>query len=116
VLNDPTLHFVTGGSNDQRELHILIGKNVEAGKNRGGRDLHQTGELGLLAAARACRHARRGLSVHRYARALLGPATVYTDPLEPELVVAVREGDVVAMPVATIPTWLLPAAPSASCG
>ena len=32
VKRDPSLHFTTGGPTAERELNILIGKNVEAGR------------------------------------------------------------------------------------
>jgi 5-deoxy-glucuronate isomerase len=113
VLRDPTLHFLTGGPNDQRELHILIGKNVQAGRIVTGVTFTKPGNW---ASWPPHEHATMLEEAYLYIdmpAPSWGLQLVYTDPLEPELVVAVREGDVVAMPVGYHPNV---AAPGSSIG
>ncbi len=50
-------------------LNILIGKNVEAGRILAGVTFSAPGQLDVVAAARARRDARRGVSLHRHAGA-----------------------------------------------
>jgi len=109
--SDPA--FVTGGPTPAR-AHILIGKNVQAGRMWPA-SLHQPGNWASCRRTSMPPCSKRPIYTS-ICRALLGLQLVYTDPLKPELVVAVREGDVVAMPVGYIPTWPPPAAPSVSCG
>ena len=113
VLRDPTLHFVTGGPTDQRELHILIGKNVQAGRIVTGVTFTKPGNW---ASWPPHEHAAMLEEAYLYIdmpAPSWGLQLVYTDPLEPELVVAVREGDVVAMPAGYHPNV---AAPGGSIG
>jgi 5-deoxy-glucuronate isomerase len=108
VLRDPTLHFVTGGPNDQRELHILIGKNVEAGRIVTGVTFTKPGNW---ASWPPHEHAAMLEEAYLYIdmpAPAWGLQLVYTDPQRPELVVAVREGDVVAMPVGYHPNVAAP--------
>ena len=108
VLKDPTQHFPTGGPNDQRELHILIGKNVQAGRIVTGVTFTKPGNW---ASWPPHEHAAMLEEAYLYIdmpAPFWGLQLVYTDPQRPELVVAVREGDVVAMPVGYHPNVAAP--------
>ena len=98
VQKNPELRFNAGKDTNQREVNILIGKNVDAGRIMAGDHVQRPGQLDLVAAARARGHARGGVSLHRYAGAGFGLQLVYTDATEPEIATIVREGDVVLMP------------------
>jgi 5-deoxy-glucuronate isomerase len=113
VLRDPTLHFLTGGPNDQRDLHILIGKNVKAGRIVAGVTFTKPGNW---ASWPPHEHAAMLEEAYLYIdmpAPAWGLQLVYTDPLRPELIVAVREGDVVVMPAGYHPNV---AAPGSSIG
>lgn len=98
VRTNPGLHFQTGGPGNQRELNILLGKNIQAGRLLAGATFSDTGHW-------------TSWPPHEHAELLeeaylyidmpapgFGVQLVYTDPAEPELATIVREGDVVLMP------------------
>jgi 5-deoxy-glucuronate isomerase len=98
VRNDPGLHFQTGGTSSSRDLNILIGKNVEAGRLLAGVTFSEPGnwtswpphEHGVLAE-----------EVYVYIdmpAPAFGVQLVYSNPDEPELATIVHEGDCVVMP------------------
>jgi len=98
VQKDPGLHFHAGGPASERDLNILLGKNVEAGRIMAGVTFSQAGnwtswpphEHGVLA-----EEAYLYIDMPEPA---FGIQLVYTDKREPELATIVREGDVVLMP------------------
>jgi 5-deoxy-glucuronate isomerase len=113
VQKNPTLHFLTGGPRDRRNLNILIGKNVEAGRIVAGVTFTEPGNW---ASWPPHEHAVMLEEAYLYI-AMPEPAWgvqfVYTDPKNPELTVVVREGDVVVMPQGYHPNV---AAPGCSVG
>jgi 5-deoxy-glucuronate isomerase len=108
VQKTPTLHFLTGGPTDQRDLHILIGKNVEAGRIVAGVTFVKPGNW---ASWPPHEHAAMLEEAYLYIdmpAPAWGLQLVYTNPRDPELIVAVREGDVVVMPAGYHPNVAAP--------
>jgi len=108
IQKDPTLHFMTGGPTDRRNLNILIGKNVKAGRIVAGVTFTEPGNW---ASWPPHEHSVMLEEAYLYI-AMPAPAWgvqfVYTDPRNPELIVVVREGDVVAMPAGYHPNVASP--------
>jgi 5-deoxy-glucuronate isomerase len=98
VQKDPGLHFSAGSDGSRRELNILLGKNVQAGRIMAGITFSQPGnwtswpphEHGVLA-----EEAYLYLDMPRPA---FGVQLVWANDTEPELATIVRDGDVVLMP------------------
>jgi 5-deoxy-glucuronate isomerase len=113
VRQNPALHFVTGEETSRRDLNIVIGKNVNAGRILAGVTFVEPGNW---ASWPPHEHGATLEEAYVYI-AMPAPAwgvqLVYTDPREPELAVAVREGDCVVMPQGYHPNV---AAPGASMG
>jgi len=98
VQNDPALHFRTGGPSSERDLNILIGKNVDAGRILAGVTFSRPGNWTSWPPHE---HARMLEEAYLYIDMPdpgWGLQLVYNDPRNPELVAVVREGDVVLMP------------------
>jgi 5-deoxy-glucuronate isomerase len=98
IKNDKSLHFVAGGAATTRDLNILIGKNVEAGRLLAGLTISEPGnwtswpphEHGAMLE-------EMYVYTHMPAPAF-GVQFVYTNTNEPELATIVRDGDAVLMP------------------
>jgi 5-deoxy-glucuronate isomerase len=98
VQKDSTLHFHTGGAASERDVNIVIGKNVEAGRILAGVTFSRPGNWTSWPPHE---HARMLEEAYLYIDRPdpgWGVQFVYNDPREPELVAVVREGDVVLMP------------------
>jgi 5-deoxy-glucuronate isomerase len=98
VQQDPTLHFRAGGSTAEREVNILIGKNVEAGRLLAGVTFSKPGNWTSWPP-----HEHAAMLEEAYLYVDMpapgwGIQLVYTNPGEPELIAVVREGDCVLMP------------------
>jgi 5-deoxy-glucuronate isomerase len=98
IQKDPTMHFLTGGVANKRNLNILIGKNVKAGRIVAGVTFTEPGNWASWPP-----HEHGAMLEEAYLYIDMpdpawGVQFVYTNPKNPELVVVVREGDVVAMP------------------
>lgn len=98
IRNDPALHFVAGKPPTERDLNILIGKNVEAGRIMAGVTFSSDGNWTSWPP-----HEHENMLEEAYLyidmpKPQFGIQMVYTDGSEPELVQVVREGDVVLMP------------------
>lgn len=98
VQRDPALHFKTGGPSAERELNVLIGKNVEAGRLMAGVTFSKQGNWTSWPP-----HEHAAMLEEAYLFIDMpapgwGIQLVYNDPREPELAVVVREGDIVLMP------------------
>jgi 5-deoxy-glucuronate isomerase len=98
VQQDPGLHLEVGASPNQREVNILIGKNVEAGRLLAGVTFSAPGNWTSWPP-----HEHAALLEEAYLyidmpAPSFGLQMVYTDAKEPELATIVREGDVVLMP------------------
>ncbi len=113
VQKEPTLHFLTGGAANKRNLNILIGKNVKAGRIVAGVTFIEPGNW---ASWPPHEHGQMLEEAYLYIDMPApgwGVQFVYTNPQSPELVTVVREGDVVAMPAGYHPNV---ASPGCSAG
>jgi 5-deoxy-glucuronate isomerase len=98
VKADKTLHFTAGGPATTRNLNILIGKNVQAGRVMAGFTISDPGNWTSWPPHE---HAKMLEEMYVYIDMPapgFGVQFVYTDPCEPDLVSIVREGDAVLMP------------------
>lgn len=98
VRNDPALHFIAGQPPIERDLNILLGKNVEAGRIMAGVTFSSDGNWTSFPP-----HEHQDMLEEAYLFIDMpapqwGIQMVYTDLDEPEIVEVVREGDVVLMP------------------
>jgi 5-deoxy-glucuronate isomerase len=98
VRKDPALHFMAGKPPTERDLNILLGKNVEAGRIMAGVTFSSDGNWTSFPP-----HEHQDMLEEAYLYIDMpapqwGIQMVYTDLNEPELVEVVREGDVVLMP------------------
>ncbi|HLK64819.1 MAG TPA: 5-deoxy-glucuronate isomerase [Bryobacteraceae bacterium] len=98
VRPNPTLHFQAGGPNCRRDLNILIGKNVEAGRILAGVTFSDPGNWTSWPPHEHGATLEEAYLYIDMPAPAWGLQLVYTNPREPELVVAVREGDCVVMP------------------
>ena len=93
--SQPGLHFNAGGPSSKRDLNVLIGKNVEAGRIMAGVTFS---EQGNWTSWPPHEHAAMLEEAYLYIdmpAPAFGVQLVYTNPREPELATIVREGDVV---------------------
>jgi 5-deoxy-glucuronate isomerase len=98
VQKDPGLHFETGGPGAKRDLNVLIGKNVQAGRIMAGVTFSAPGNWTSWPP-----HEHAAMLEEAYLYVEMPPPSfgvqlVYTDPNEPELATIVHEGDIVLMP------------------
>lgn len=98
VTKDKSLHFTTGGPSTTRNLNILVGKNVQAGRVVAGFTISEPGHWTSWPP-----HEHAALLEEMYVYIEMpapgfGLQFVYTDTEEPELATVVREGDAVLMP------------------
>ena len=98
VREDKSLHFIAGGAATTRDLNILVGKNVKAGRVLAGFTISDPGNWTSWPPHE---HAKMLGEMYVYIEMpapAFGVQFVYTDTNEPELVTVVREGDAVLMP------------------
>ena len=98
IRENPALHFVAGKPPTERDLNILLGKNVEAGRIMAGVTFSSDGNWTSFPP-----HEHQAMLEEAYLYIDMpapqwGIQMVYTDLNQPELVQVVREGDVVIMP------------------
>jgi 5-deoxy-glucuronate isomerase len=98
VRKDDSLHFVAGKPPTERDLNILFGKNVDAGRIMAGVTFSSEGNWTSWPP-----HEHENMLEEAYLYIDMpepqwGIQLVYTDRNDPELVQVVHEGDVVLMP------------------
>lgn len=98
VRQDPALHFHTGGEAAKRELNILIGKNVEAGRIMAGVTFSQPGNWTSWPPHEHAEMLEEAYLYIDMPAPAFGIQLVYADTESPELISVVREGDCVLMP------------------
>jgi 5-deoxy-glucuronate isomerase len=108
VQGDPGLHFETGSPGSRRDLNILLGKNVQAGRIMAGVTFSEPGNWTSWPP-----HEHAALAEEAYLYIDMPPPAfgvqlVYTDSRNPELATMVREGDVVIMPAGYHPNVAAP--------
>lgn len=113
VRADPGLHFVAGVPSCRRDLNILIGKNVEAGRIVAGVTFSDPGNWTSWPPHEHAEMLEEAYLYINMPAPAWGIQLVYTNPEEPELVTVVREGDCVVMPKGYHPNV---AAPGGSIG
>jgi 5-deoxy-glucuronate isomerase len=92
------LHFAAGGPSAKRELNVLVGKNVDAGRIMAGVTFSEPGNWTSWPPHEHAVLAEEAYLYIDMPRPAFGVQLVYTNPHEPELATIVREGDVVLMP------------------
>ena len=108
VQNDPGLHFAAGGPGAQRELNILIGKNVQAGRLMAGVTFSQPGNWTSWPPHEHAVLAEEAYLYIDMPAPAFGVQLVYTNRTDPEVATIVREGDVVLMPAGYHPNVAAP--------
>jgi 5-deoxy-glucuronate isomerase len=98
VQKNPGLHFATGGPTNHRELNILIGKNVQAGRILAGVTFSAPGNWTSWPPHEHAAMLEEAYLYIDMPAPSFGIQLVYTNPSDPELATVVREGDVVLMP------------------
>lgn len=98
IRKDPALHFTAGAPPTERDLNILLGKNVEAGRIMAGVTFSAEGNWTSWPP-----HEHQNMLEEAYLYIDMpapswGVQFVYTNAAEPEIAQVVREGDVVLMP------------------
>jgi 5-deoxy-glucuronate isomerase len=98
VRRDPNLHFAAGAPTCERDLNIVIGKNVKAGRILAGVTFSKPGNwTSWPPHEHGCLLEEAYLYIDMPAPTW-GLQLVFTNNDEPELVAKVTEGDVVVMP------------------
>lgn len=98
IRKDPALHFTAGAPPTERDLNILLGKNIEAGRIMAGVTFSSDGNWTSFPP-----HEHANLLEEAYLYIDMpapqwGIQMVYTNTQDPEIIEVVREGDVVVMP------------------
>jgi 5-deoxy-glucuronate isomerase len=98
VQDDPGLHLNVGNAPNQRELNILIGKNVEAGRILAGVTFSAPGNWTSWPPHEHAAMLEEAYLYIDMPAPSFGLQLVYTDKNDPELATIVRQDDVVLMP------------------
>jgi len=108
VQRDPGLHFVTGSPGSRRNLNILLGKNIQAGRIMAGVTFSEPGNWTSWPPHEHAALAEEAYLYIDMPAPAFGVQLVYTDSRNPELATIVREGDVVIMPAGYHPNVAAP--------
>ena len=98
VRANPKLHIVAGQQPAERDLNVLLGANVEAGRIMAGVTFSSPGNWTSWPPHEHSAMLEEAYLFIDMPAPAFGVQFVYTDPKKPELVQVVREGDVVLMP------------------
>lgn len=98
VQANPGLHFAAGGPSAKRDLNVVIGKNVEAGRIMAGVTFSEPGNWTSWPPHEHAAMLEEAYLYIDMPAPSFGIQLLYTNPREPELATIVREGDVVMMP------------------
>ena len=98
VRQDPRLHMIAGQPPTERDLNVLIGTNVEAGRLMAGVTFSRPGNWTSWPPHEHSRLLEEAYLFIDMPAPSFGVQFVYTNPDAPELVQVVREGDCVLMP------------------
>ena len=98
VRQNPRLHLIAGKPPAERDLNVLIGANVEAGRIMAGVTFSTPGNWTSWPPHEHSKLLEEAYLFIDMPAPSFGVQFVYTDPQKPELVQVVREGDVVLMP------------------
>ena len=98
VRQNPKLHLIAGKPPAERDLNVLIGANVEAGRIMAGVTFSMPGNWTSWPPHEHSKLLEEAYLFIDMPSPSFGVQFVYTDPNKPELVQVVREGDCVLMP------------------
>jgi len=98
VRENPKLHVIAGEPPSQRDLNVLIGSNVEAGRILAGVTFSRPGNWTSWPPHEHSRMLEEAYLYIDMPAPAWGVQFVYTNPADPELVQVVHEGDCVLMP------------------
>jgi 5-deoxy-glucuronate isomerase len=98
VRENPRLHLIAGKPPAERDLNVLIGANVEAGRIMAGVTFSTPGNWTSWPPHEHSKLLEEAYLFIDMPAPSFGVQFVYTDPEKPELVQVVREGDCVLMP------------------
>jgi 5-deoxy-glucuronate isomerase len=98
VRQDPKLHFIAGKPPTERDLNVLLGANVEAGRILAGVTFSSPGNWTSWPPHEHTRMLEEAYVYIDMPPPAWGVQFVYTNPHNPELVQVVHEGDCVLMP------------------
>lgn len=98
IQKDPTLHVAAGGPTAKRDLNVLIGKNVQAGRIMAGVTFSDPGNWTSWPPHEHAAMLEEAYLYIDMPAPAFGVQLVYTNAREPEVATIVREGDVVLMP------------------
>ena len=98
VRQNPKLHLIAGKPPAERDLNVLIGANVEAGRIMAGVTFSTPGNWTSWPPHEHSKLLEEAYLFIDMPSPSFGVQFVYTDPQKPELVQVVREGDCVLMP------------------
>jgi 5-deoxy-glucuronate isomerase len=98
VRENPKLHIIAGAPPNERDMNVLIGSNVQAGRIMTGVTFSRPGNWTSWPPHEHSSMLEEAYLYIDMPEPSFGVQFVYTDPSNPELVQVVREGDVVLMP------------------
>lgn len=98
IRKDPALHFTAGKPPTERDLNVLFGKNIQAGRIMAGVTFSSPGNWTSFPPHEHHHMLEEAYLYIDMPAPAFGIQMVYTNFEEPELVQVVREGDVVLMP------------------
>lgn len=98
IRQDPTLHVAAGGPTAKRDLNVLIGKNVRAGRIMAGVTFSEPGNWTSWPPHEHAAMLEEAYLYIDMPAPAFGIQLVYADTREPEVATIVREGDLVFMP------------------
>ncbi|MBD0372701.1 MAG: 5-deoxy-glucuronate isomerase [Pyrinomonadaceae bacterium] len=98
VRQNPKLHIIAGQPPAERDMNVLIGSNVNAGRIMAGVTFSRPGNWTSWPPHEHSRMLEEAYLYIDMPEPSFGVQFVYTDPQKPELVQVVREGDCVLMP------------------
>jgi 5-deoxy-glucuronate isomerase len=108
IQKDPGLHFPTGVANARREVNILLGKNVTAGRIVAGVTFSEPGNWTSWPPHEHAAMLEEAYLYIDMPAPAFGVQFVYNDAGHPEVATFVREGDVVVMPQGYHPNVAMP--------
>jgi 5-deoxy-glucuronate isomerase len=108
VRRDPNLHFAAGAPSCERDLNIVIGKNVQAGRIMAGVTFSKPGNWTSWPPHEHGRLLEEAYLYIDMPAPAWGLQLVFTDNEQPELIAKVTEGDVVVMPAGYHPNVAAP--------
>ena len=98
VRQNPKLHIIAGAPPNERDMNVLIGSNVQAGRILTGVTFSRPGNWTSWPPHEHSIMLEEAYLYIDMPAPSFGVQFVYTNPADPELVQVVREGDVVLMP------------------